>query len=38
MPFIALALTGFPIHWASHVFTGFNFLGGITVLPELIAL
>ncbi len=38
MPLIALALTGFPIHWQVPVLTGFNFLGGMTVLPELIAL
>lgn len=38
LPFIALVLTDFPIHWEVPVLTGFNFQGGITVLPELIAL
>ena len=38
MPFIAMILTGFPIQWELPVLQGFNFVGGITVLPELIAL
>ena len=38
MPVIAMISTGFPLHWEVPVLTGFNFLGGITVLPELIAL
>ncbi len=38
MPLAAMTLTGFPIHWEVPVLSGFNFLGGITVLPELIAL
>ena len=38
MPFIALSLTGFPIHWEIPTLSGFNFKGGITILPELIAL
>ncbi len=38
MPLAAMVLTGFPLHWERPVLSGFNFLGGITVLPELIAL
>ena len=38
LPLIALVVTGFPIHWEIPVLKGFNFKGGITVLPELIAL
>lgn len=38
MPLIALMATGFPLHWEMSVLSGFNFQGGITVLPELIAL
>ncbi len=38
MPLVAVILTGFPLHWQVPVLTGFNFQGGITVLPELIAL
>ena len=38
MPLIALVTTDFPIHWQLPTLSGFNFQGGITVLPELIAL
>ncbi|TKB05754.1 amino acid ABC transporter permease [Desulforhopalus sp. IMCC35007] len=38
MPLVAMMLTGFPLHWEMPVLSGFNFAGGITVLPELIAL
>lgn len=38
MPLVAMAATGFPLHWEIPVLSGFNFQGGITVLPELIAL
>lgn len=38
LPLIALMATGFPLHWEMPVLSGFNFQGGITVLPELIAL
>lgn len=38
LPFIALAATGFPIHLELPQLQGFNFKGGITVLPELISL
>jgi len=38
LPLMALALTGFPISWEIPVFKGFNFRGGLTMLPEFIAL
>nr|WP_199285678.1 ABC transporter permease subunit [Desulfotalea psychrophila] len=38
LPLVALACMGFPLHWELPVLKGFNFRGGITVLPELIAL
>lgn len=38
LPLLALALTGFPVSWELPKLQGFNFEGGITVLPELIAL
>lgn len=38
LPFIALALTDFPIIWEIPVLHGFNFRGGATMLPEFIAL
>ncbi len=38
IPLVTLAATGFPVHWDLPVLKGFNFQGGITILPELIAL
>ena len=38
MPLIALALTDFPLRWDIPALSGFNFQGGTTILPELIAL
>ncbi|GBC60479.1 amino acid ABC transporter permease [Desulfonema ishimotonii] len=38
LPLLALAVTGFPVHWDIPVLKGFNFRGGMTVLPEFIAL
>ncbi len=38
MPTLAMAMMGFPLHWQAPVLSGFNFQGGITILPELIAL
>ncbi|PIE73848.1 MAG: amino acid ABC transporter permease [Deltaproteobacteria bacterium] len=38
LPGLTLWATGFPIAWDIPVLKGFNFRGGITVLPELIAL
>jgi general L-amino acid transport system permease protein len=37
-PLVTLTATSFPLHWEVPVLSGFNFKGGITVLPELIAL
>ena len=37
-PAVAMFFTGFPVQWELPVLRGFNFVGGITVLPELIAL
>jgi general L-amino acid transport system permease protein len=38
LPFLALAATGFPFHWEVPVLEGFNFSGGLTLLPEFTAL
>jgi general L-amino acid transport system permease protein len=38
LPFIGLALAGFPVRWELPVLQGFNFAGGITVIPEFMAL
>jgi general L-amino acid transport system permease protein len=38
LPLIAFVMTGFPLDWEVPKLTGFNFQGGTTVLPELIAL
>lgn len=38
LPFFALVITGFPFTWDFPVLKGFNFRGGITVIPELMAL
>lgn len=38
LPFMALLFTGFPFTWDFPVLKGFNFRGGITVIPELMAL
>lgn len=38
LPLAAATLTGFPIRWELPAISGFNFQGGVTVLPELIAL
>lgn len=37
-PLIAAVITGFPFHWEVPVLAGFNFQGGMVVLPELAAL
>ena len=37
-PLLALILTDFPVSWEIPVIKGFNFNGGITILPELLAL
>lgn len=38
LPYLALVITDFPVSWDIPVLKGFNFRGGVTVLPELIAL
>lgn len=38
LPLVLLVVTGFPFTWDYPVLTGFNFQGGITVIPELMAL
>jgi general L-amino acid transport system permease protein len=38
LPFVMLLITGFPFTWDYPELRGFNFQGGITVIPELMAL
>lgn len=38
LPYLALVVTNFPVTWDIPALKGFNFRGGVTVLPELIAL
>ncbi len=38
LPLLAAAATGFPMSWEYPVLKGFNFRGGITLIPELVAL
>lgn len=38
LPLIGLALAGFPVQWEFPVLQGFNFAGGIAVIPEFMAL
>ncbi|MFO0993405.1 MAG: amino acid ABC transporter permease [Hyphomicrobiales bacterium] len=38
LPLIGFALAGFPVQWELPVLKGFNFNGGITVIPEFMAL
>jgi general L-amino acid transport system permease protein len=38
LPLIALLVTGVPFHWDFPALKGFNFAGGVTVIPELMAL
>lgn len=38
VPGLALAATGFPLTWDIPALKGFNFRGGLTVMPEFIAL
>ncbi len=38
LPLIGLAIAGFPLTWDYPELAGFNFKGGLTVTPELIAL
>ncbi|MCJ8143206.1 amino acid ABC transporter permease [Ancylobacter sp. A5.8] len=38
LPLIAMALTGFPVSFEAPELKGFNFAGGVRVIPEFIAL
>ncbi|MDQ0513053.1 amino acid ABC transporter permease [Ancylobacter amanitiformis] len=38
VPFIAMAITGFPISLERPELKGFNFVGGVRVIPEFVAL
>lgn len=38
LPLMSFALSGAPLGWDVPALRGFNFVGGVTVLPELIAL
>lgn len=38
LPVVGLALAGFPLSWDVPELKGFNFAGGVAVIPELIAL
>lgn len=38
LPLAALAATGFPVRWEIPALQGFNFVGGLTLLPEFTAL
>lgn len=38
LPLLAGAATGFPLSWDHPVLQGFNFQGGMTLIPELVAL
>ena len=37
-PLVVAWLTGFPLSWDVPAFAGFNFAGGITVIPEFVAM
>ncbi|QEP45177.1 amino acid ABC transporter permease [Ectothiorhodospiraceae bacterium BW-2] len=38
LPLLALLISGLPFHWSYPELRGFNFQGGITLIPELMAL
>ncbi len=38
VPVIVFAVTGFPLSWEMPVLQGFNFRGGLSLIPELVAL
>lgn len=38
LPLISILLFGVPFHWEYPKLTGFNFSGGVTIIPELAAL
>ncbi len=38
LPLLAAAATGFPVRWEYPTLEGFNFVGGMELIPELVAL
>jgi general L-amino acid transport system permease protein len=38
LPVLVFVVTGFPLTWEMPVLQGFNFRGGLSVIPELVAL
>ena len=38
LPVLALVVTGFPLSWDIPVLKGFNYKGGLVIIPELVAL
>jgi general L-amino acid transport system permease protein len=38
LPLLVFLVTGHPLHWVTPKLEGFNFSGGVTVIPELAAL
>jgi general L-amino acid transport system permease protein len=38
LPLIATIITGFPMHWDYPSLQGFNFKGGLSLIPELVSL
>ena len=38
LPLLALLISGAPFHWEYPILKGFNYAGGITIIPELMAL
>ena len=38
LPLVAAIIAGFPIHWDLPVLKGFNYKGGMTLVPEFVAL
>jgi len=38
LPLLAAAATGFPLRWEYPVLEGFNYVGGMELIPELVAL
>jgi len=38
LPFLAAIVTGFPLSWTTPELRGFNFVGGMVLIPEFVAL
>lgn len=38
LPFVAAVIAGFPLSWDYPALTGFNFTGGLSLIPELVSL